>query len=81
MDNSTDQPIVETEIVRPPYQQRVITERDELADKITKLTAFLVTPTYQRLADEEQYRQAKQLEFMGLYCTVLNQRIDAFTAE
>lgn len=65
-------------IERPAHQQRVVTERDELADKITKLSAFLPTPTYQRLADEEQTRLANQLEAMRLYCIILNQRIDAF---
>lgn len=63
---------------RPPHQQRVVTERDELADKIAKLAAFLPTPTYQRLPDEEQTRLADQVDVMRLYCTVLNQRIDAF---
>lgn len=63
---------------RPAHQQRVIMERDELADKITKLAAFLPTPTYQRLGDEEQTRLANQLDAMRLYCAVLNQRIDAF---
>jgi hypothetical protein len=65
-------------ITRPAHQQRVVTERDELAEKITKLAAFLPTATYQRLADEEQTRLANQLDVMRLYCTVLNQRIDAF---
>ncbi|MES2348331.1 MAG: DUF2829 domain-containing protein [Pseudomonadota bacterium] len=65
-------------IARPAHQQRVVTERDELAEKISKLAAFLVTPTYQRLADEEQTRLANQLDVMRLYCAVLNQRIDAF---
>lgn len=63
---------------RPAHQQRVIAERDELADKIAKLTAFLATSTYQRLDDEEQIRLAFQVEAMRPYCMVLNQRIDAF---
>jgi len=63
---------------RPAHQQRVVTERDELADKISKLAGFLVTPTYQRLDDAEQTRLANQLDVMRLYCTVLGQRIDAF---
>lgn len=63
---------------RPAHQQRVVTERDELADKISKLANFLPTATYQRLADEEQIRLANQLDVMRLYCTVLKQRIDAF---
>ncbi len=62
----------------PAHQQRVVTERDELAERIAKLSAFLATPTYQRLDDEEQTRLANQLEAMRLLCAILNQRIDAF---
>lgn len=62
----------------PPFQRRVMTERDELAAKLCKLGAFLVTPTYRRLADEEQTRLADQFEFMRQYLNVLNARIDAF---
>ncbi len=64
----------------PPHQWRVVVERDELSVKVQKLSAFLVTPTYQRLDDEEQTRLASQLNAMRLYCAVLNQRIEAFPA-
>jgi hypothetical protein len=63
---------------RPPYQQRVVDERDELADKVEKLSAFLGGDTYKRLADEEQTRLADQLAAMRQYVAVLNARIEAF---
>jgi hypothetical protein len=62
----------------PAHQQRVVTERDELADKISKLAAFLVTPTFQRLDDAEQTRLSNQVDVMRLYCTILEQRIESF---
>lgn len=65
---------------KPAHQQRVIIERDELAAKITKLQAFLVTPTYARLTDEEQGRLADQVAAMRSYCGILNARIEAFPA-
>ncbi len=66
---------------RPEHQQRVITERDELAKKINKLSAFLISPTYQVLPDEEQRRLSDQVHVMHLYRILLSQRIDAFTAQ
>lgn len=63
---------------RPAHQQRVVTERDELTDRITKLSAFLVTSTYQRLADEEQTRLANQLDAQRLLCAILTERIGAW---
>lgn len=64
----------------PAHQQRVVIERDELAAKITKLQAFFDTPTYKRLADEEQGRLADQVAAMRSYCAILNARIEAFPA-
>jgi hypothetical protein len=76
---ATEAPIDATfKIERPAYQQRVVDERDTLAGNIGKLSAFLPTATFHRLADEEQIRLQNQLEAMRLYCAILNQRIDAF---
>jgi hypothetical protein len=41
---------------------------------------FLVTPTYQRLPDEEQNRLSDQVAAMREYLTILNARIEAFPA-
>lgn len=63
---------------RPPYQQRVVDERTELLERTNKLAAFLVTPTFDRLADDEQTRLRDQLEYMVGYDRILSERIAAF---
>lgn len=61
-----------------PYQQRVVTERDELAEKFKKLTAFFNTPTFAALPTPERDRLGVQVHYMGGYLAVLNDRIAAF---
>lgn len=61
-----------------PHQQRVVDERAELVDKITKLDSFVAGSMFSTLAMEEQGRLSKQLEIMRDYATVLQARIDAF---
>ena len=61
-----------------PHQQRVVDERAELVDKITKLDSFVAGSMFSTLVREEQGRLSKQLEIMRDYATVLQARIDAF---
>ena len=61
-----------------PHQQRVVDERAELVDKITKLDSFVAGSMFSTLVVEEQGRLSKQLEIMRDYATVLQARIDAF---
>ena len=61
-----------------PHQQRVVDERAELVDKITKLDSFVAGSMFSTLVMEEQGRLSKQLEVMRDYATVLQARIDAF---
>lgn len=61
-----------------PHQERVVVERDELQEKITKLGAFFDTKVYKELDENEQIRLSSQIEFMQAYCNVLNARIAAF---
>lgn len=61
-----------------PHQQRVVTERDELHDKVEKLAKFVDTDTYAMLADAEKDRLLRQLRLMREYRDVLDQRISAF---
>ena len=61
------------------YQERVVTERDDLHDKILKLVVFtngVVFPTLRRV---EQIRLCKQVQYMTEYLDILNERILAFT--
>jgi hypothetical protein len=61
-----------------PHQQRVVTEKDELAERLTKLNAFMSTQIHDGLASEEKIRLAKQACAMKDYLDILNDRIAAF---
>jgi hypothetical protein len=44
-----------------PHQQRVVTEKKELDDKIDKLKAFIIeSPTFKKLPEDERDRLAQQ---------------------
>lgn len=61
-----------------PHQQRVVTEKQELDEKLEKLSAFLGTETFRGLDEAEQLRLIRQEERMGEYSDVLGERIAAF---
>ena len=61
-----------------PYQERVVYERANLAERIEKLKAFIAGDIFTSLSCEEQNRLVKQNIFMGLYLEVLDERIAAF---
>ena len=63
-----------------PHQERVLLEKVELDQKLTKLTTFIQGGTYQLLPAEEQVRLNKQARIMKDYSTVLAERIAAFPA-
>lgn len=63
-----------------PYQQRVVTERDELADRLAKLLDFLRSPLFLKLDAAERSRLRNQARFMDGYLAVLGERIEAFGA-
>lgn len=60
------------------HQHRVVTERDELADKLTKLNDFIGGTTYDGLDVNERNRLCRQAAIMKDYLDVLNERIAAF---
>lgn len=62
-----------------PHQQRVVTERDELAERLSKLFAFFSSPVFASLDAAEQTRLRCQARFMDGYLLVLNDRIEAFS--
>jgi hypothetical protein len=62
-----------------PHQQRVVDELAELEDKRTKLKAFFDTPICAGLAEDEQWRLARQHDAMEAYGVILGERIAAFT--
>lgn len=61
-----------------PHQQRVVIEKDELADKLTKLNLFIGGEMFNSLPSDERIRLAKQAEVMKDYLDILNARIAAF---
>lgn len=61
-----------------PHQERVVTERDELQEKLTKLAAFFPSKIFAGLDESERLRLTKQLGLMEGYRDVLNERIAAF---
>jgi hypothetical protein len=63
------------------YQERVITEHDDLISKIHKLKAFInggIGSTYKALDQTEKDRMSAQLGVMQGYVYILAQRISAF---
>lgn len=61
-----------------PHQQRVVTEKDELSEKLAKLLAFFQTDTFAGLSEAERSRLRNQARFMDGYAAVLEERIAAF---
>lgn len=60
------------------HEERVVTERNELHDKFSKLSAFLDNPKFLEIDEAEQRRLKQQWGYMELYLDVLDQRIAAF---
>lgn len=62
-----------------PHQQRVVTERDELAARLKGLTTFIdLNATFSSLPKREQELLQQQEVIMRNYVTVLDQRIRGF---
>ena len=61
-----------------PHELRVVYERKELIEKITKLHAFMASDFYQTLDKETQDNFEEQENAMKKYCDVLLKRINRF---
>ena len=61
-----------------PHQERVVAEKTELSDKLSKLLAFFQSPIFSTLSEAEQSRLRNQARFMDGYSAVLAERIAAF---
>ena len=62
------------------YQQRVITEFEELSVNTDALTAFLSTPSFDSLEENEKGRLYAQSFAMMTYRSILQSRITCFEA-
>ena len=58
---------------------RVITEQNELSDKLTKLNKFIETEKFKSLDDENQRLLKMQSSAMSIYNDVLNMRYELLT--
>ena len=63
-----------------PYQERVLVERDELVDRISRLGPFIASDMFKQLPGAEQERMRRQLDIMVQYRDVLLERIKSFGA-
>lgn len=61
-----------------PHQQRVIAEQEQLADRLKKLEAFLHTPLFAGLPEDERQLLKMQADAMVLYLGIINTRSAKF---
>lgn len=61
-----------------PHQQRVVDERAELDDKLTKLNTFIDGAMFGTLDADERDRLKQQAATMAMYSDILSERIAAF---
>ena len=60
------------------FVERMIVEKDELQDKVTKLENFVNGEEFRELRGLEQVYLKEQLKFMRGYLSVLRQRINFY---
>lgn len=60
------------------FVERMITEKDELQDRVTKLENFVNGEKFRELRGLEQVYLKEQLKFMRGYLSVLRQRINFY---
>jgi hypothetical protein len=61
-----------------PHQQRVVAECEQLADRIQKLEAFLSTPVFAGLPEDDQQLLKMQADAMVLYLGIINTRVSKY---
>ena len=60
----------------PLFVQRLIEEKDQLFDRVTKLRAFTDTDGFKQLDVTDQYVLHEQLNRMNIYLSILVRRLD-----
>lgn len=61
-----------------PHQERVVKEKAELDEKLSKLRLFFTSDTFAMVNVEEQERLRRQESAMHTYSEILGERIDRF---
>lgn len=59
-----------------PYRQRVLTERDELVDRLISLSALVINSS-SAVSPTERIKLVRQRDLMQQYLDVLNERVDS----
>lgn len=67
--------------VLQPYQERVVAERDAVAERRRRLLEFMDTVAYDALDAAERDLMRQQAGIMAEYVGVLNRRIEAFAPQ
>jgi len=60
------------------FVERMVVEKDELQDRVTKLENFVNGENFRELKGLEQVYLKEQLKFMKGYLSVLRQRINFY---
>lgn len=60
----------------PLFVQRLIEEKDQLFDRVTKLRAFTDTDGFKKLDVTDQCVLHEQLNHMNIYLSILVRRLD-----
>jgi hypothetical protein len=63
-----------------PHQARVVNEKKELDDKLSKLRTFFTGQLFAGLPEDERTRLLRQEKAMHEYSDVLGERIASFPA-
>ena len=63
------------------FIERMIVEKNELQDKVTKLENFVTGEKFKELKGLEQVYLKEQLKFMKGYLSVLRQRINFYNKQ
>ena len=58
------------------FKSRLLEERDQLQEKVTKLDAFMDTETFETISKRQQMLLSDQLSYMEDYLYILNARIE-----
>lgn len=65
--------------INQTFKDRLLIERQDLAERFSKLCAFVDTPKFEEVVKDEHQRDLllRQRDYMSEYLNVLNQRIEA----
>jgi len=60
------------------FEERIVSELDELDERMSALSAFMYGDVYSTLPDLDQYMLTVQFQAMSVYAAVLADRIKRF---